>query len=63
MFLGMLSPMVMSVLLYLFTLLSRGSSMLYENALEVKKSKCENYIKFGPKIWRMMRGFQIWPQN
>ena len=37
--------------------------MLYENAWEVKKSKCENYIKRGPRISKMMRGFQIWPQN
>ena len=30
---------------------------------EVKKSKSENCIKWGPKICRMTRGFQIWPQN
>ena len=30
---------------------------------EVKKSKCENHIKWSPKICQMMRGFQIQPQN
>ena len=34
-----------------------------ENAWEVKKSKCENNNKRGPRISQMMRGFQIWPQN
>ena len=28
-----------------------------------KKSKCENYVKLGPKISKMMIGFQIWPCN
>ena len=30
---------------------------------EVKKSKSENRIRLGPIICKMMRGFQIWPQN
>ena len=30
---------------------------------KVQKSKCENNIKWGPKRRKMMRGFQIWPQN
>ena len=35
----------------------------FENAWEVKKSKCENHAKCGPTICKMMRGFEIWPQN
>ena len=37
--------------------------ILYENALEVKKSKCENCIKWEPIIFKMMREFQILAQN
>ena len=33
------------------------------NAWEVKKSNCENHVKWGPIIYKMMRGFQIWPLN
>ena len=29
----------------------------------VKKSKCENNIKWGSKRCEMMRGFQNWPQS
>ena len=28
-----------------------------------KKSKCKNHIKWGLMIFKMMWGFQIWPQN
>ena len=28
-----------------------------------KKSKCKNHIKWGLIMCKMMRGFQIWPQN
>ena len=35
----------------------------FENAWDVKKSKCENHVKSGPIICKMMRGVQIWPQN
>ena len=38
-------------------------NLFFENALEVKASKCENHIKSVPKICKMMRGLQIWPQN
>ena len=30
---------------------------------EIKKSRCENHLKWGPKISEMMRGFQTGPQN
>ena len=38
---------------------------IFENAWEVKKSKCENHFKWVPIILvcKMMRGFQIWPHN
>ena len=35
----------------------------FENVWEVKKSKFENCIKWGPKICRMTREFRICPQN
>ena len=35
----------------------------FKNEWEVKKSKCENHIKWGIIICKMMRGFQIWTQN
>ena len=39
------------------------TSKIFKNALEVKKSKCENHYKFGPIICKMIRVFQIWSQN
>ena len=35
----------------------------FEDAWEVKKSECENDVKWGPITCKMMRGFRIWPQN
>ena len=31
--------------------------------MEVKKSNFEIHIKWEPIMRKMMRGFQIWPQN
>ena len=35
----------------------------FENAWEVKKTECENHIKWGLIICEMMTGFQIRPQS
>ena len=35
----------------------------FENAWEVKKWKCESHFKWEPIICKIMRGFQVWPQN
>ena len=43
--------------------LGRNRFENFENAWEVKESKCENHIKMGPKIRDIIRGFQIWPQK
>ena len=31
--------------------------------MEVKNSRCENHIKWGPSRGLMIRRFKIWPQN
>ena len=36
---------------------------IFENTCVVKKSKFENHIVSGSILRKMMRGFQIWPQN
>ena len=36
---------------------------IFENTLEVKKSTCEDHVKWGHILRKMIRGFQIWPQN
>ena len=50
---------------YRFRKSSDGSNDLkiFENALDVEKSKFENHIESGPITYKMMRRFQIWPQN